>query len=122
MEMKSFDHKLHVIVSARKLAFRLTLAALLALTLVTAAAGLNPTLALAYADPGTIAYVRSNDATGDEIRLIEPDGTNDRLMWKTNVPLNGVQQISALTWNPGASELAFASRHEEACSLYNSDV
>lgn len=72
---------------------------------------------------GTIAYVRSNDATGDEIRLIEPDGSNDRLLWRTNVPdLPELEQISALAWHPAASELAFASRHEEACSFYNSDV
>ncbi len=120
--MKSFVNKLIVIVTARKWIYRLALAALLALTLLSAAAGLKSDLALAYADPGTIAYVRSNDATGDEIRLIEPDGSSDRLLWKTNVPLNGLEQISALAWHPGASELAFSSRHEEACSFYNSDV
>jgi len=91
------------------------LAALLAL------GGLTP--AQTYADPGTIAYVRPNDTTGDEIRLIEPDGSNDRLLWRTNVPdLPELEQISGLAWQPAASELAFASRHEEACSMYSSDV
>ena len=30
---------------------------------------------------GTIAYVRPNDQTGDEIWLIEPDGSNNRRIW-----------------------------------------
>ncbi len=119
--MKSFVNKLFVTSPSRKLFYLLTLASLLALTLVSAA-GPRSNLALAYADPGTIAYVRSNDATGDEIRLVEPDGSNDRLLWKSNVPLNGVQQIYSLDWRPDAKELAFASRHEEACSYYSSDV
>jgi hypothetical protein len=79
--------------------------------------------AQATADPGTIAYVRSNDTTGDQIRLIEPDGSNDRLLWRTDVPDEPeLEQITALAWHPAATELAFASRHEEACSFYNSDI
>ncbi len=103
--------------------YRTILACLLVLVLFSAMAGSGLTPAQAYDDPGTIAYVRSNDATGDEIRLIEPDGSNDRLLWNTNVPdLPELEQISSLAWRPDASELAFASRHEEACSFYNSDV
>ncbi len=120
--MKSFFKKHLEIVSARKLFYRLTLATLLALTLISASAGLQPNLARASVDLGTIAYVRDIDATGDEIRLIEPDGSNDRLMWRTNSPLNGLQQIYSLAWRPDASELAFDARHEEACSMYDSDV
>src|SRR5512135_2946953 len=121
-EMKSFDNMHFTIVSARKAFYRITLACLLALTLFSATAGLQPKLALAYADSGTIAYVRSIDATGDEIRLIEPDSSSDRLLWRTNAPLNGLQQIFSLAWRPDAAELAFASRHEDACSMYSSDV
>ncbi len=120
--MKSFANKLFVIVSARMVFYRITLAFALALTLFSTAAGSWAAPVHAYADPGTIAYVRSIDATGDEIRLIEPDGSNDRLLWRTNAPLNGLQQIYSLAWRPDATELAFASRHEEACSMYSSDI
>jgi len=108
--------------SLRKLYSRIVLASLIALTLFSASVTGETVPANAYTDSGTIAYVRSNDATGDEIRLIESNGTNDRLLWNTKIPLNGVQQISALTWHPDSNELAFTSRHEEACSFYNSDV
>lgn len=72
--------------------------------------------------PGTIAYVRYNATTGDEIRLVEPDGSNDRHLWGANQPPYDLQQITALAWNPASTELAFASRHEEACSMYTSDI
>ncbi len=106
----------------RKLFYRAVLACLLALTLFSAALGGGITPALASVDSGTIAYVRDVSATGDEIRLVEPDGSNDRLLWRTNTPLNGLQQIFSLAWRPDATELAFASRHEDACSLYSSDI
>jgi hypothetical protein len=109
--------------SVSKMLKRTALACLLVLVLFSTAAGSGPAPTQAYAGPTTIAYVRSNDATGDEIRLIEPDGSNDRLLWRTNVAdLPELEQISTLAWHPAASELAFASRHEEACSFYNSDV
>ncbi len=120
--MKSFAHQHLVFVSARKAFYRFTLACLLALTLFSATAGLQPNLVRAKADPGTIAYV-STSAGGDEIRLIEPDRSNDRQLWKTGVPtVENMGQIYSLAWSPDASELAFASRHEEACSMYSSDV
>lgn len=100
----------------------MVLASLVVLTLFSNAVSGETIPAHAYTDQGSIAYVRSNDVTGDEIRLIESDGTNDRLLWNTKTPLNGVQQIYAVTWNPVGSELAFASRHEEACSFYASDI
>jgi hypothetical protein len=61
--------------------------------------------------------------TGDEIHLIEPDGTGDRLVWRTGVAgVETTADVSQLAWRPDASELAFASRHEEACSFYNADI
>ncbi len=124
--MKSFTKPVFANVYTRltrQVFYRIILSCLLALVLFSAAAVTPPTTqALAYADPGTIAYVRDVDATGDEIRLIEPDGSNDRLLWRTNQPLNGLQQIYDLAWHPAATDLAFASRHEEACSMYSSDV
>ncbi len=107
----------------RKMLYSTILTCLLVLVLFSAAAGSEQTPAQAYAHPGTIAYVRSNDTTGDEIRLIEPDGSNDRLLWNTNVPdVAELGQITALAWHPAASELAFTSNHEEDCSLFQADI
>ena len=74
--------------------------------------------------PGTIAYVRDNDATGDEIRLIEPDGSNDRRIYSTGIPdpYGDVFKVTELDWRPDASELAFAAEHEQACSIHESDI
>ena len=38
------------------------------------------------ASQGTIAYVRPDGTQGDQIRLIEPDGTGDRVLWRTAIP------------------------------------
>jgi hypothetical protein len=71
---------------------------------------------------GAIAYVRTT-AAGDEIRLIDPDGSGDRLLWQTGVPEpGGLTDIQQLAWKPNAGELAFTSRHEESCSIFKSDV
>jgi hypothetical protein len=71
----------------------------------------------------TIAYVRPNNDSGDEIRLIEPDGSGDRLVWSTDKPdPYDVESISSLAWRPDGGELAFASDHEGACSIFVSDL
>jgi hypothetical protein len=71
----------------------------------------------------TIAYVRPNDAGGDEIRLIEPNGSGDRLVWSTGKPdPYGMESIFSLAWRPDGGELAFASDHEAACSILESDL
>jgi len=100
------------------------LACMLAFILLSAAvADPRPASALAAADPGTIAYVRPDTEAGDEIRLVEPDGSDDRLLWETDVPGTAeLKQVTALAWHPAASELAFTSTHEEACSLYQEDI
>lgn len=64
---------------------------------------------------GTIAY-----STGSSVRLIEPDGTNDRLLWSSPDPAeNG---ISSVEWNSRGTEVAFISGHEGATSLYERDI
>ena len=70
---------------------------------------------------GAIAYVRADN--GDEIRLIEPDGSNDHSLWSHDLadPQNSLQ-ILALDWRPDAGELAFSSNHERTCSIFASDV
>ena len=70
---------------------------------------------------GVIAYVE--DTNRDEIRLINPDGSNDRRLWGTGVAdPNKVYDISTLSWRPGASGLAFASSHESWCSINSRDI
>jgi hypothetical protein len=85
---------------------------------------LNPLPAMqAQTNTGTIAFVRPGGLEADEIWLIEPDGSNERRIWTVGQPdPNGIFQISDLDWRPDAAELAFASDHEFACSLFDSDL
>ena len=79
--------------------------------------------ASAISSQGTIAYIRPNDATGDEIWLIDPDGKNNHKIWSTERSgYPEIDEITQLTWNPDATELAFASKHEAECSFYDSDI
>jgi TolB protein len=79
-----------------------------------------PPAASAQAAPGAIAYVRYQADNGTDIRLIEPDGTNDRRI--LTVPDSPIGHIPALAWRPDATELAFASDHAAATSLYEKDI
>jgi hypothetical protein len=81
----------------------------------------RPSTAKAQAATGTIAYIRAD--TLDEIRLIEPDGSNDRLLWAVpQADPQNVYHISGLAWKPDATELVFAGSHENYCSLYDQDL
>ena len=70
----------------------------------------------AAAAAGMIAYVR-----GGEIRLIKPDGTGDRLLWRAPQPEPGFT-VSGIAWRPDGAELAFASNHEMATSWFERDI
>ena len=71
----------------------------------------------------TIAYVRPDDQNGDQIRLIDPDGTGDRLLWTHGMAdPEDVHDIWSMSWKRDATELAFASTHENACSLFHADI
>lgn len=77
----------------------------------------------AQVEAGTLAFVRPNDETGDEIWLIEADGSNERRIWATDVAdPSGVYTISDIDWRPDGSTLAFAGNHESACSIFDSDI
>ncbi|MCA1579525.1 MAG: hypothetical protein LC794_19435 [Acidobacteria bacterium] len=68
---------------------------------------------------GVIAYIRE----GKEIRLIAPDGTNDRRLWTHPRPdLAENQGIRGLAWHPHGTELAFTSGHEAVYSLFQEDL
>ncbi len=83
----------------------------------------RPKAVQAQADSGTIAFVRPGGQAADEIWLIEPDGSNLRKIWSVDQPdPNGIFEISDLDWRPDGAELAFASDHEFACSLFDSDL
>lgn len=68
------------------------------------------------ADDTTIVYVK--DRT--ELHLIQPDGTNDRLLWQLPDGTNG--EIESVAWRPDAQQIAFVSSHEATCSEFNSDI
>jgi hypothetical protein len=76
--------------------------------------------AAAVTSAGTIAYVRSQAGDGTHIRLIEPDGTNDRLL--ISVADSPIANVPRLAWRPDATELAFASDHAAATSVFEKDI
>jgi Tol biopolymer transport system component len=69
------------------------------------------------AQRGTIAYIRN----GTEIRLIEPDGSDDRRLW-THPDASKDLGIDSLAWRPDGQELAFSSSHTAVASLYHADL
>ncbi len=72
---------------------------------------------------GTIAYVVPDDTTGDQIWLIQPDGSNDHQIYSTGLKdPDALHGISAVAWRPDGGELVFASDHELICSWFASDV
>ncbi len=76
-------------------------------------------LAGALPVPG-IAYVRR-----EQIRIMNPDGTGDRLLWSSPLGPPGSQfvwPVRGLTWRPDGTELAFASDHEAAYSWFGFDL
>ena len=69
---------------------------------------------------GTIAY-----AKGNQLRLIEPDGSGDKLVWAAP-PVPGQPALSytvtGVAWRNDGGEITFASDHEESLSPYLRDV
>ncbi len=66
---------------------------------------------------GAIAYIRN----GEEIRLINRDGSNDRKIW-THPDAKNPVGIFELSWRPDGKELAFSSAHNSIFSVYHSDI
>ncbi len=84
------------------------------------AGSLLPAHASQAAPPvGTLAYVRR----GQEIRLVGADGQGDRLVWThPNPEVAEAFGVTSLAWRPDGGALAFTSDHEQARSLYQSDL
>lgn len=80
--------------------------------------------AMAGADPGVIAFVTSVNGREDQIRLIDPSGENNRLLWSTGDrgAVTQLHYVGDLAWKPDGTELAFDSSHQAACSFFGSDV
>ncbi len=70
------------------------------------------------APTGTIAYVRD----WSEIRLIKPDGADDRQLWTQPPSQSRYGDVHELAFRPDGRELAFSSSHEKAFSYYESDL
>lgn len=115
---------------------RVVALALAAAMLLLAVAGLRPLLGqttdalpdsstpsdpAATAPTSLIAYVE--DKERDEIRLIAPDGSNDRRLWAHGLAdPHDVYEVTTLTWRRDAAALAFASTHEAWCSINDTDI
>jgi hypothetical protein len=70
----------------------------------------------------TIAYVKRT-SDGDQIRLINPDGTADRLLWPTGgTDPEIAHEVTSIAWRPDNRAIAFTSSHELSCSWYHADV
>ena len=93
--------------SLRKIALFATIVVLPVIAALTLS-GSPP--ASAATDAGTIAYFRRST---DEVRLIQPDGTNDRLLW-TAPTANSLLGVVNLEWRPDGGALAFSSDQEDA--------
>ena len=74
-------------------------------------------ISIVFSQTGTIAYVRAET----QIRLVEADGSNDRLLW-TDTGLNPGLGLFQMAWRPGSRELAFSSAHQATSSLYMADI
>src|SRR5512141_625100 len=66
---------------------------------------------------GTIAYVK-----GGELHLVEPDGSNDHVVWSTPPVQGAAYTVSGPSWRPDGTEIAFASDHELALSPNATDI
>jgi hypothetical protein len=78
-----------------------------------------------YPSAGVIAFAR-----GQQLRLIQPDGSNDRLIYTANAPTATsiaaqavfTPTIYDVAWRPDAGKIAFVSNQEQFHSRFPNDV
>ena len=68
---------------------------------------------------GTIAYVNANST---KLHLIQPDGSNDHVIWTAPIVGNVQSGVRFPAWRPDGTEIAFASDFEQTVSLLQSDI
>ena len=88
---------------------------------------MRPVSAVARADtdPDVIAFVTSQNGREDQIRLIDPTGANNRLLWSTGNwgTQTQLHSVANLGWKPDdGTVLALDSSHQAPCSFFGSDV
>jgi hypothetical protein len=73
------------------------------------------------ADDYAIAYVGPS-RNSQQIRLVNPDGSADRLVWEVPADTLRADAIGELSWRSDASELAFDSGHDWQRSMHLRDI
>lgn len=68
--------------------------------------------------PESIAYVRNQT----EIHLVQPDGSNDHVVFKAPKVGDVQSTVGPLAWRPDSAELAFISDMEQTTSIYRYDI
>lgn len=81
----------------------------------------NPASAQSRNDGTTIAYV-SSSTDNQEIRLVNPDGSGDRVLWRVPTASQPVDGIGTLNWRPDGTELLFDSGHDWQRSMAIRDL
>lgn len=76
---------------------------------------------LAGTDGTVIAYV-SSSTDNQAIRLVNPDGTGDRALWRIPAASQPVDGIGTLSWHPDGTELLFDSGHDWQRSMAIRDL
>ncbi|MEM8534262.1 MAG: hypothetical protein AAGF95_25675 [Chloroflexota bacterium] len=107
---------------SRSMMLRLTILCIvtMALSLILAQGG-----SMVIADDGmentAIAYV-SSSTDNQSIRLINPDGTNDREIWRVPEERAPGDGIGTLSWHPNNNEILFDSGHDWQRSMAVRDL
>ena len=73
-------------------------------------------------DSGTVIAYISSSTENNEIRLINPDGTQERSFWRTPSAVHSSQGIGTLSWHPKGTKLLFDSGHDWQRSLSIRDL
>lgn len=77
--------------------------------------------AVGQTDETKIAYVASS-IDHSEIRMVNPDGSDDQLVWRSPVIRPAVDMIGWLDWKPNGSEIMFDSGHDWTRSMAIRDL